>query len=247
MKYTFLTIILIGLLTSCGNAQKMDKQNENASATQNADTIGMVTAEKPEEEKPQKYTHSKPTELENHFSEVYLQFPQIPKGLLEAIAYDRTKIQQPSPYREKDTIIHHELFNLVNNISNDLPMYEPTNSIFSEYCKKNKINIIDFLNDEKSQILFIATELMRLKKEKGIVGNKFQDFEYSIDKLFGFYPFADGFKSIEYIQICSYFMSGIETNEIKTLPHRELLKYFNSIRTKGCMEDGTNKSLYDAK
>ncbi len=247
MKFTFLTIILIGLLTSCGNAQKMDKQNENASATQNADTVGMVTAEKTEEEKPQKYTSTKPTALENYFSVAYEQFPAIPKGLLEAIAYERTQIQLSSPYRESDTIVHHDLYNFTNNSDNDLPRYVSNNLIFNEYCKKNKVNIIDFLNDEKSQILFVATELIRLKKEKGIVGNKFQDFEYSIDKLFGFYPLEDGFKSIEYIHICSYFMSGIETNEIKTLPHRELLKYFNSIRTKGCMEDGTNKSLYDAK
>lgn len=224
MKFTFLTIIFIGLLTSCGNAQKNDKLNENASANQNADTLVMVPAEKNEEEKPQKQTKMKPSELETYFSVAYVQYPEIPKGLLEAIAYDRTQIQLSSPYRESDTIVHHDLYNFTNNSDNDLPRYVSNNLIFNEYCKKNKVNIIDFLNDEKSQILFVAKTLMQLKKEKGIVGNKFQDFEFPIDKLFGYQPLADGFKSYPgYITICRQMLKGFETNEVKVLPNRSLL------------------------
>lgn len=247
MKYTFLIIILIGLLTSCDNAREIGKQDENNTVIQKEDTVEMESAVIPMEEKPQKYTSTKPTELENHFSEVYVQFPKIPKGLLEAIAYERTKIQLIAPYREGDTLAHFDLYNFTNNESNDLPRYMSNNLIFNEYCKRNKVNIIDFLNDEKSQILFVATELMRLKKEKKINGNKFQDFEYPIDKLFGFSPFSEGFKSIEYIQICHHFINGIETKDIKTIPNRNLLTYYNSIRSKGCMENETNKSDYDAK
>jgi hypothetical protein len=250
MKFRILTIIFIGLLTSCGNAQKKDKQSENASAIQNADTVGMVTAEKIEEEKPQKYTSTKPTELENYFSVAYAQYPKIPKGLLEAIAYDRTEFKKVSPYREKDTnIIHYELYGLSNYRTkpDGYPEYYTDNLILKDYIKKSKIDLIDFLNDEKSQILFVATELIRLKKEKGIIGNKFKDFEYPFDKLFGYQPLAEGFKSYPgYITICRQMLKGFETNEVKVLPNRSLLNYYNSIRPIACLEEERTKE-YDEK
>lgn len=187
----------------------------------------------------------KPTELENYFSAAYKQFPIIPIGLLEAIAYDRTKIQLVSPYREMDTIIHYDLYNFTNNVSNDIPKYLSNNLIFNEYCKKNKIDIIDFLNDEKSQILFVATELVRLKNENKIVGNQLQDFDSAIDKLFGYLPLGDGFKSYPgNITICYHLLKGFETREVKLLPNRKLLNYYNSIRALACMEEKRSRT-YD--
>lgn len=249
MKYTFLTIFLIGLLVSCRNAQKEDKKNTNYSANHNTDTV-RIEATEIDDEKPQKYTSTKPTELENYFSEAYVKYPEIPKGLLEAIAFDRTQFKNVSPYTEKDTnIIHKELYGLSHyrTKSDGYPEYYTDNLILKKYIKKNKLDLIDFLNDEKSQILFVATELMRLKKEKGIIGNKFQNFEYAIDKLFGYQPLADGFKSYPgNITICNQMLKGFETNEVKILPNRSLLNYYNSIRTLACMEAERSKE-YDEK
>ena len=113
-------------------------------------------------------TYSVPAELESAFAEAYSEHPQIPKGLLESIAYNRSRIRHISPNEMESCVGLPKSVGVFGLVEDGKGYFRNTLQLISDL---SGYGLLELKSDPNAQILAYADALTAVPID-GWSGNK---------------------------------------------------------------------------
>lgn len=171
------------------------------------------------------YSRTTPSEIETYFAEAYEKCPDIPKHILEAMAFNTSHFYNINSTKKEEQISEgancmgmphsYGIFGLYNEIGRTDCFADNLNTV----CKHYGVSVAAFKKSIKVQICAVASYLSYLKNLKYIKGNNLESFA---EVLTTFYHF-DGENKVIYL----YLLNGFETSEVKVSADPTLQKYID--------------------
>lgn len=194
-----------------------------------------------------------PNNFSSYFANAYKKFPNVPKGVLEAISYTTTRMNHIDSTTPPSCTGIPRVYGVMGLTLDGKGVFR--NNLIT-VSKLSGISIKDIINSPKKNILAFASAYSKLKKRYGIKGNNFvlevriikelselpndnsqSDYPlnshvYSVLKLLNEDSFAKQFKFSNYrIDLSKVFGE----NNLKVLSSKKVYRYGNSYKS----EDGT--------
>jgi hypothetical protein len=176
------------------------------------------------------YLRTSPSEIEIYFEQAYEKFPDLPRHILEAMAYQRTHIYNINSTKKEEQLsqtncmgqpIGYGIFGLFEGaiISDSKGKGEYFSDNLNTVCKHYGVNKEEFKKSIKVQIFAVASYLSYLKTERQISANTLENFA-EVLIIFN-HSEADNH------DIYFYLLNGFETTEVKVSADPTLKKYFD--------------------